>query len=252
MTATTANPYPQWWLLQGSSATGPFRLSDVFNMLRDGRLSLESVACPVGSKEWRTLRDWNFYASPNSSVPVAESSPKIQLQLPPLDTETNAQARDASLPDMARWIGIYGLFVSPTLWLVNKLTCLVTAPVFVEESPLFGLEVLFYLIDSAVSLSATVLLFLGALFLRNRKQVATTLLVTGLGIGIAWLFVGLVVLALMLAAAASEPGVQHLNTSDEGAGIGLVLLGIALAATVFEVTALVWLLINRQQIHDLS
>ncbi|MCI0360150.1 MAG: DUF4339 domain-containing protein [Planctomycetaceae bacterium] len=247
--AALASAGPQWWLLQDGSPAGPYPESEIVRLLEEGQLSTDILACPVGSTDWQPIRNWNALfsgqlGSPDSDRMQAPCESASFLRRPVVHSPVQP------LPDMARWICAYGLFVHPTLWLFSKLSCLAGPPIFVDDSPLFDWEVIVGLVDLMISATAAVLLFLGAMQLTNRKRISLALLSSGLGVSLGWLIVSLLWAALVFAAAASEPGVQHFRASEESSpGLAILQCALGFAATVFEIVGLVWLLTTGRRLQ---
>ena len=232
---------PQWWLLQDGAPSGPYAHGELIGQLNSGQITLNALASPVGSTAWRTLRDWGCFATFSGASGSPQPSPQ--------DIDTSASRRPR-LPDMANFVSVYGLFINPVLWLINTASCIASTPVFSDVSPLQGLEVVMYLVSLLVTTVSGSLLFLGALYLRQGKRAAVPCLIAGLSVDVAWFVVTLVVLVVLLGAAAGEPGVEHINNANNGAGgIEAALCGASLAAGIFELVALVWLLTKGKELN---
>ncbi len=228
----------QWWLLQDGSPAGPFSHSDLVNGLREGRLTLDALVTPVGSTKWRPLREWQDFAANQTHSDSPSNDPWSTM-----DLSKGRNRPRATLPDMAQWICSYGLYVSPVLWLINQASCIAGAPLFADSSPLVAIELVFNGLNVAVTFAVVVLLFLGGLYLRQAMRLGARLLAVGLAIDLGWFVVGLALMALLMMAAAQDVGVQHLSPDEPGsAGFAAVMCIGGLAAGVFEVVALVWLL----------
>lgn len=232
---------PQWWLMQDGAPAGPFAHLELIGQLNSGQITLNALASPVGSTAWRTLRDWGCFSTFSGVSGSRQSSPQ--------DIDTSA-SRQPRLPDMANCLSVYGLFINPVLWLINTASCVASTPLLSDASPLQGLEVLMYLVSFLVTVVSGSLLFLGALYLRQRKRAGIPCLIAGLSVDVAWFVVTLVVLVVLLGAAAAEPGVEHVNNVNNGAsGIEAALCGVSLAAGIFELVALVWLLTKGKELN---
>lgn len=231
-----------WWLLVDGVPTGPYTQVDLTTLVQEGRVLPDTNACPVGSTQWSPLRAWSAFQWAGRAAAGSEwvvEPPPIVMR--PSRTPVPADA----LPEFARWLCIYSLFVSPTLWLLSNLFCIATPPLFVEESPFFGFEVLLNLADAVVGLVTTVLLFVGALQLRQLRRIGVTLLTAGLGINLGYVIMHLLLFTVLLAGAASDPEFQHLHPDDGNSaevGFWLFLTALFLTALVFEVVAFIWLL----------
>jgi hypothetical protein len=54
----------QWWLaVQGGEPTGPHNEGFILAGIKTGAISQQTVACPVGSQEWRKLIGWPAFAA---------------------------------------------------------------------------------------------------------------------------------------------------------------------------------------------
>lgn len=232
---------PQWWLLQDGAPAGPFAHAEIINQLKSGRLSLQSLASPVGTIQWRTLSDWNCFSNARGTSSTPEPGPQdINTEAPPVRV----------MPDMANWLCIYGLFVSPALWLMNKACCLVSTLMFADSSFLQEFELMFLLVDFPVTLAAGSLLFVGSLLLRQRKRIGIRFYLAGLCIDFGWFVMSLITLVVLLGCAASEPGVEHMNTTnDSSVGLDMALCGLGLAAGIFELVGMVWLLTRGKELN---
>jgi hypothetical protein len=229
---------PQWWLLLEGATAGPFSHAQISAQLASGQLSSETLGSPVGTTQWRTLRDWNCFAAPrrDTTFPSAPGGPQ--------GIDTSA-ARAPALPDMVHWLVNYGLFVSPVLWLINQASCVASLPATAEQGPLQPAEVLlgcFTLLASAASAS---LMFAGALYLRKRRRSGARLMIAGFSLDLALFLVTLVLILGFVAAAAQQPGNVTADPAAAPAGPGTAILCvIPLASGVFELVGLIWLL-NR-------
>lgn len=226
----TNAPIPTWWLHRNNATEGPFTHAYISLALQNTQLDLNCLACLVGTQEWKTLADWGQWSErPTTAETFAFTSSSQRV------------SDDGQLPDTARWICNYGLFVMPILWVVNNLSCVLSNPLFVEQSPYFGLELLLYLVDFPITLAATITLFVGALKLRRSQQIGRTLVLCGLGGHVAWTMLLLMAGIGLLVVAESDPHVTHL-AATESSGMGDALgCGILLAAFGFEIFAFIWL-----------
>jgi uncharacterized RDD family membrane protein YckC len=48
----------QWWLGENGQVKGPYGEPFICVSLKTGKLRPETLACPVGAQEWRTVADW--------------------------------------------------------------------------------------------------------------------------------------------------------------------------------------------------
>jgi len=238
---------PQWWLLQDGAPTGPFSHADVESGVLSGRILPGTLASPVGSVQWRPLREWESFAAGQPAEPQA---PPLQSPWPINVGKRSTVTRATQLPEMARWICAYSLFVSPVLWLINQGSCMATSPLFDETSPLLGFELLIGLMRFVVSLAVVALLLAGAIWLQRGKRLGVWLLISGLGLDIGWFVLELMVMALLMSAAAQDAGQQHLNPAEAGhPQLGMVLCAFTLVAGIFEVVSLIWLLTKGRDLH---
>lgn len=241
-----ANSAAQWWLLDGESTCGPFSAPYIQLALASGKFSRSSLACLVGTQEWRPLGVWNEFANGPDTLP-----PNPYAAAPMVDRWRD---RGRQLPEMAQVIFVYAVMINPALWILSNLTCLATGAMFVEGSGFFAVEVLMALVGFFVGLATLVLLIVGGLQLRAKRKVGRTLLLTGFSINFGYAFISLFLMVAMLAAAASDPTAAYVaqdttEPSDAEAFLGLLFLLIYMAAFFFEVFAFFWLLFRKDQLH---
>jgi hypothetical protein len=237
-TSTTADP--QWWLHANGSPVGPYSQAYVVLRLQSGTLSPETLACSDGGRDWRPLGEGFGQPQP---PPRAELK-AVEVTPPPV---IDLAASQPLVPDMLKWICVFGLFVNPVVWFMSNLSCLVTGSVFHPDSPLFAIELLLMLASFGLSVASTVLLFLGALQLRLRRPVGVTLTLIGLGIDVTWGALSIVVILILVTAANADSTVVHWAPNDDSLlPLTVVTTPIFLATFVWEVVALVWLLRNSK------
>lgn len=243
--STAESAQQLWWLLVDGAPTGPFSQADLIAHLQQGRLAPDTAACPVGSTQWAPLSSW----SPFQGVVPPVMKPAIEPPPVVVPRSTGHSRVPPPLPEFASWVCVYALFVSPTLWLLSWTSCITTPPLLLEESPLFGIHFFVDLASAIVGLATTILLFIGALQLRKLRQIGVTLLTLGLGINLSLVLVHLFLLAAMFASAASDPEFVHVRPDDgSSADPTLLLIPMGLAAFIFEVVALIWLLRHGGQL----
>lgn len=238
--AAPGSAEPKWWLLQAGATTGPFTRGDLSQMLAAGRINQDMQACSVGTTVWRPLTYW--FPRETSGASPGSGNQGYGADARPDARQTAASRDHTVLPTMAIWICIYGMYVSPVLWLLGNATCLIGSPAFVADSPFSSFELIHQILDFIVGLATTIILFLGAVFLWQLRRIGTTLVLIGLWTGIAWFVLSLVIWVVLYAGAASEPGVQHLTETDNSLDM---LLGFACfplcTAAIFQIAAAIWL-----------
>lgn len=245
MNSTDAS-HSQWWILENGKASGPYSHGFVSLRLKNG-LSTQTPACRLGAAEWHSLSDWTEFQRDAESIPPplppsGFSQFAVSLQ------QNDFGVPGIALPPMAQAICVYGLFVSPCLWAVGHLSCLVTPPTFVEDSPFFTGELLLQIVSLVVGLVSLVLMLAGAVQLRGLKRQGLHLTLGGLIVDTAWLFLSLVFFLCLFAAAAQESE-SHIRPDDGSSSIAsLILFVLALGCGLFELSALIWLLMNGRDL----
>jgi len=224
-----------WWLSTADKPEGPFSESSVIERLRANQLSATALACPVGGQQWKTISEWPNFASLVVAPPGVTTTPI------PVASTSDSPVTNPLLPSFANWICVYTLAILPVYWLASRLSCVMTGFTLKEDSDLFGLEVLGYLVDFIISLAICVVMFLGGLFLRSLRKIGPTLLKIGIWIGLAYSLLS-VPLALLIFAAAGEEAFAE--TSPAGDVISYFLMIAGLLTLAFEIVALIWLLRN--------
>lgn len=224
---TTADSATEWWLMRGSAAHGPFTPAYIQLSLRSGAIAPEVLACPVGGQQWKPLNAWPEFNSAMSSQPVSSSG-----------------GSKAELPEFAKWIRSYCLFVSPMLFFGGMLGCLNAGSSFVPESPLFGVELIALAIYGIVQLGVAAILILGAIDLPTRSTKAVRMLQLGFALDLLNVVAMLVVTLFLFALAFSEQG----HIAEVRDSVFDLLAPVQLAAVAFEAVALVWLVLKFESI----
>jgi hypothetical protein len=83
----------QWWLLDGGTPIGPYPFAFIAHQLETGALSPEMQAIPAGGTDWRKLRDWEQFPSPQSTVVVPVVIPPVTpapIPVPTRPTDTTS------------------------------------------------------------------------------------------------------------------------------------------------------------------
>lgn len=142
------------------------------------------------------------------------------------------------LPPMANWICIYAIAVSPALWLIGTMAGLMAGPSFHEDSNLFGAEILLLLLETAVSLAITVVLFLGGIWLRSLRRSGPILLKVGLWAGFGWLALYLLIFTFMCVVAEESDWAKPTTGAEI---VSFLVLCVAVFLLTFDVIVLVWL-----------
>lgn len=252
---STASENRQWWVLEAGNPSGPFNHAYIALRLNSGSINHDTLLCQVGETQWRPLSQWpEFFArvTPRSSPPPIPPPP-IPAYAGPSSYAPPAPGRSlwtppTAFPDMAKAICIYGIFVNPVLWVVSQLSCIAFPASFHNESPLFALEMLMALVGMLVSLISTGLLVAGGTKLCESRRIGLSLTIAGLAVDMVWFVLSLMGESILYIIAASEPGLHTLPDDGSNPFMLLLLLLVFLAAGLFEVAALVWLLMNGRDL----
>jgi hypothetical protein len=228
----------RWWLAIRGVAEGPYTAAYVTASLRTNSVPPDTLACLVGTQEWKALTTWTeFGTSPALSPPPVP-------QLPPPQTFGDSPFTNASLPSMANWLCLYCILWRPVVSIFALLNWI--------ESPAI------ILLTPPTSLIATAALMTGGIRLRQRRRSGVTIIKVTLwvSLGVTTLFI----LAMLVAIFASTgnanpqetpvPMPQAVAPSESAAG-ALMLL-IWLLELAFQVYAVVWLSRNSSLLPYLN
>jgi hypothetical protein len=153
---------------------------------------------------------------------------------------------------MANWICIYCIAVSPVLWFVEHMSCVVTG--ITDGDPNFATAGLMLdILDALKSLAATILLAIGGMRLRRLRASGATLIRTALWIAfiggailVALYIVGGIVIAMGEGyAEAATDGTQQSAAAEL---LSFALMVVGFGELLFMVTALVWLTRHEREL----
>lgn len=260
---STASENRQWWVIEAGNPSGPFNHAYIALRLNSGSINHDTLLCRVGDTQWRPLSQWTEFSvsvRPPPPPPPMPPPPIPPPPIPPIPAYAGQSSYappapaesfwtlPAAFPDMAKAICIYGMFVNPVLCVVSQLSCIAFPASFHNESPLFALELLLGLVGMLVGLVTAGLLFAGAIQLRGLRKMGLSLTIAGFAVDMVWFVLSVIGTTILYMIAASEPGLHTLPDDGSNPFIALLLMFVMLAAGVFEVSALVWLLMNGRDL----
>lgn len=228
----------QWWLSTEGKAEGPFTESYILAGLKTDTIPPDAHACPVGGQEWKSVAVWPAFA--DAIVPTAFASPPVP---PPRSGagSNDPMLTNPQLPQMANWICVYTILVSPVLWLLSNMSCVFTGSTFDPDSDLFGFEVVMLGLEAIATLAITVTLFIGGLRLKCLKASGLKLIKIAL-----WADLALIPLAILLflplVFVADKRDWAESTTAQDLIGFAVFCGGLIVFA--FEILSLVWLYRN--------
>lgn len=243
----------RWWLALDGKAEGPYAKEYILSLLGQKQVALTTPACVAGATDWQPLASWPIFAvaGPTSAPPP--------LPPPFLPTSPNPSAfagaaepvlTNPLLPQMANWICIYCIAVSPILWFVQHMSCVVTGMSGSDDPDLATIGLVFDILNALKSLAATILLAIGGMRLKRLRASGATLIRASLWFA---LIGGAIVVALYFVGA----GIATANSDSATAGteqnpaaelltFGLVVLGFG--EMLFMAVALVWLTRHEREL----
>jgi hypothetical protein len=238
----TQPPEPSWWLSIDGKTDGPRSHAFVVAMLKSGQLDSSTLACPNGSEQWQPLSQWKEFAG---AMPYEPSRPDTSFSDVAVDSgpvnpyasssvPSYPEAGAGQLPDTAKMICAYAIFVRPFVWFIGNASCVVIPP-YTE------FDVLMSFVGFVVDSACTVLLVVGGIKLQAYRSSGLSLLRVGI---VSW--IAFLVLALLLGFSMPIP-----ESPDMGPAaniIELLLIGIYLVELGFQVFALVWLSNNGRRL----
>lgn len=161
-----------------------------------------------------------------------------------------------TLPRFANWICVYCILVVPAFFALDfllEIGGLNSAADLKPESPLIGHAVAYEVITFVADGALAVVLVLGGLMLRNLQRKGAMLVKVGLTLSLCWWVILLLSEtlwdAIVTVGDAAQPVSEEWTTGDTFMLlVGMPLLLVFLAAIVFEVVALVWLIKNDHRL----
>lgn len=72
----------KWWLANGEQHEGPFSVEEILARVTQSDLRNDQLACPVGGKEWKPLREWDVFAENIDDSELIPPPPPLPLQNP--------------------------------------------------------------------------------------------------------------------------------------------------------------------------
>jgi predicted permease len=235
---TIESPPSQWWLAKNSAAEGPLSHQEIRDALNSNKISRADYAYSSNEKEWKPLSAWSEFDSgtEEAAIQPPPAPPVESYPIEPLITNPR-------LPAMANWICIYTLLVSPWLWWFYTVSDLTSGPIFVENSPLAGVEALAMFVGMFTSLIITVALFIGGMRLRALRRSGTTIIILSIVVAVAVQV--LMLFGVILLLAMSDP-IHYATKTVAAELIDFFAVIVGLCEAAFMVTALLWLRRNEQ------
>ena len=256
--ADRAESVSKWWVVIDGKPEGPHSAAYIALLIEERRIKPTTLVCEVGQFEWQPV------AASNELMAVAKD--QVPGSFPPALPAAPSFARsiggfvgrftNPALPRFANWICVYCVLVSPAFFALGWIFTLSgfnSTSDLKYDSPLVGYAVMYDAIGFVVDVALLTMLVIGGLLLRNLNVIGLTLLKAGIVFNLAWFAVSL--LAWVLWDAIVTVGDARRPVSDD-VSVGevvlffflLPLLLACLAAVVFEVVSLIWLIRNGHRL----
>lgn len=239
-----------WWLLIDNRPEGPHGRAYLTACLRSGQIDVDSLACPDGTQEWRPIASWPQLAANLSGLvpPTCAVPPAPPSGAPFRGATDRGVLTNSGLPPMANWICSYCVAVSPTLWIIQNMSCCVTGSTFHENSAFLWLEILLQAISSLASLIVTIALAIGGLQLRDLKRSGLRIVTMAIWASLAIVAVTLIAWALLGVIASMSEIDQFADQNTAAQIIAFGLFVVAVCEFAFTVLSLVWLYRNKNKL----
>lgn len=249
---------PRWWLAVNGKAEGPFTMEEISLRLRSGQIAASTPACAEGMTEWKPIASWPDLAttipranSPIGPPPAPPPFPNAAPSAAPHSSASEPVLTNPLLPQMANWICIYSIGISPALWFFQHMLCCIDGT-FADNSDFAALNILLQGVDTLKSFAVTILLFVGGARLRRLRASGASLIRIGLWIGLVG---GTVLVALGLfggfvLAMSSDVG-ETAQASPEDAAAALVQAAqifVGFCEMLFMIFSLIWLTRHQREL----
>lgn len=226
----------KWWIAVDGEPRGPYTEAYVRRTLEANRLSPDALLCPVNGHEWKSASEWpTFHGFKSTSAAVPP---------PPL----RATVHSDPVGVMLRCIGLYATIIAPALFLLNVAAAL-TGNSYSSQLPagsmIIGHAFMLDLFGFLMGLGMTTCLAIGGWRLLTKVPSGLNWTMWTLAISDV---LGVVMLPTLVVWWAlielHAPETANQPTASWHTFINFLLL----AGFLFEVVALIWLVLNRQLI----
>jgi hypothetical protein len=240
----------RWWILIDNRPEGPHGSAYLSACLSSGQIGGDALVCPEGTQEWRPIAAWPQLATGLSgSVSSARNAPPAPPSGIPSRKATDVGVlMNPSLPPMANWICSYCIAISPTLWIIQNMSCCVAGFTFHANSDFLWLEIILQSISTVVSLAVTITLAIGGLKLRDLKRSGIQLVMLAIWAAIAAGAVNLIAWVLLAVIAGMSETNQFAEQNTAADIITFILLVVGVCELAFMVVSLVWLYRNKNKL----
>lgn len=232
----------RYWLLINGAAAGPFSSAYVQLQCLSGKVSSDTLACPVGTEAWQPLHVWFGRPEAAATPPIFAAS-----------TQPQCSSLFGIKPSVVlSAVTTYALYVSPAFFLIAHTCSFWTPAPYKFESPYFRVEVLLMIAEAVMSLLVTVLLFLGGVHLRQRRMLGAKFLRIGFMVNTLGAIGYVVISTLLGVMAETDVNVDHFAAESEiSAAMLVVMLAMAIAgiaAAAFQIPVWIWLVVNSESL----
>jgi hypothetical protein len=236
---------PRWWVGINDRPVGPWTAEEIATAIKERRVTLESLVCPVGGDQWVPLKQVQQLTtsqaiSPSVSSqavpPLAESV--VNPYSPPTTATSVSALADWHWPSMQTLVTTYCLYVMPLYQAYRLIEMLLQGTGIDKNDPSYWMFLVLHFVQFPMSVTLFIMFLVAGLRWRSLDATAPQLTRRAIFVGLTWIVVCLLVLVCCM------PYVDALTVDVNDTPIGFwtsFLLFVLALLIAWEVWILIWL-----------